>query len=402
VETKKTFLGYKLHKIVRRTELLLFLLVLSFSFLARTDVKGSYIVAGVQSRVYLVYGEEVHEFDTYKTELVDAVKDKGIKIYDQDFFSIPRETRLNGQEVRVVITKSLPVVINDDGKHIVGRTVYSKPESILEQNDIRIWPEDILSVELITDPITAGGVGQLVTIKRAPLYTVQVDGKVKEVRTWDEEVKTIVEKSETKLNPNDIVSPGLNVKVASGAVIKITRINYAKVKENKTINFSTTYRYDYFLASGNQSTIKAGVDGKKELLYNVTYKNGDEVSRVLLSSKVLRNPITAIIKKGVMPSSDSDFDRTYWKIMVAAGQKYGISPLELFEVASCESHLNPNSTGGGGTYLGMYQYTLSFWKAASKAAGYTGATWNNATAQIYTTARYASIYGWGKWSSCAP
>jgi hypothetical protein len=143
-------------------------------------------------------------------------------------------------------------------------------------------------------------VGQLVTIKRAPLYTFQVDGKVKEVRTWDEKVGTIVEKSKTKLNPNDIVSPGLNAKVASGALIKITRINYAQVTETKSIPFETIYQGSTALALGQSKSSVSGIIGSKKITYKITYKDGNEVSRVIISSSIIQQKRDATILRGAV------------------------------------------------------------------------------------------------------
>jgi uncharacterized protein YabE (DUF348 family) len=286
-------------RLVKRTELLLFVLVLPFLFAGKGDVRGSFVVAGVQSHILLSYGDDKYEFDTYKTELLDAIEAEGITTYHQDVFNISRETKLYGQSVTVNITKSLPVVINDEGEHIIGRTVYSDPTLILEQNDIEYWPEDILSIELILDPITAGGVGQLVTIKRAPVYTVSVDGKKKEVRSWDDSVKKIIELSNTKINPNDIIRPGLKESVASGDTIKITRINYAKVSETKTIPFETIYQGTTLLAFGQTKAAVSGVSGIKKITYNVTYKNGEEVSRKIIATKITKYSRNAKILTGV-------------------------------------------------------------------------------------------------------
>lgn len=286
--------------LVGRAELLLLVLVLPFLFTGSQAVKGSYVVAGVKSHVSLAYGKDVYEFDTYKTELIDAVNEQGIETYDQDLFSIPRETKLSGQTVKVNVTKSLPVVINDEGKHTVGRTVFSKPEKILEQNNIKYWPEDILSTELITDPVTTGAVGQLVNVKRAPVYTILVDGKKKEVRTWETKVGTIVEKSATKVNPNDIVKPSLKSSVTTGATIKITRINYADVSETKSIDYNTVYQGSTSLALGQEKVSVTGITGSKKVTYRVTYKNGEEVSRVLTGVKITKAKRDAKILRGAV------------------------------------------------------------------------------------------------------
>lgn len=299
VDTKKHY-SHKFMRQVKRLGLVPIIIVLLFLFTYAFATRNDNVVAGVQSHVNLEYGGETYKFDTYKTELLDAVREQGVHPYDQDVFSIPRETKLNGQELSVVVTKSLPVVINDAGKKINGRAVYSEPEKILEQNKIEFWPEDIISTELIMDPVTAGGAGQMVVIKRAPVYTVQVDGKAKEVRTWETGVKTIIEKSETKLNPNDFVVPGLSETASIGVAIVIVRINYADVTDIKPIPYETIYQGSTALAFGKTQTLISGITGSKTTTYRITYRDGEEVSRTVLSSKVTQPKRDAKITRGAV------------------------------------------------------------------------------------------------------
>ena len=301
MDKKKTFFDHKILKLLVRSQLLLLLFVLSFVLLGQDRmVRGSYVVAGIRTHISFEYNDKNYNFDTYKTSLMEAMGEQGISVYDQDLFSIPRDTRLNGQSLEVTVTKSLPVIIDDNGNKILGRAVYSEPEKILEQNKIKIWSEDIIGADLILNPIAVGGVGQLVTIKRAPVYTVIVDGKSKEVRSWDQNVRTIVEKSETKLNPNDIVSPGMEENVANGAKIVITRINYADISENISIPFETIYQGSTSLALGKTSPKVSGVTGSKRITYRITYKDGEEVSRKTISTVVTTQRRDAIILRGAV------------------------------------------------------------------------------------------------------
>ena len=299
MDKKKTFFDHKVLKIFVRSQLLLLLFVLSFVLLSQDRmVRGSYVVAGIQTHISFNYDNKKYNFDTYKTSLIEAVREQGISVYDQDLFNIPRDTRLNGQSLEVVVTKSLPVLIDDNGNKILGRAVYSEPEKILEQNKIKVWPEDIIGADLILNPVTTGGVGQLITIKRAPIFTVMVDGKSKEVRSWDQNVRTIVEKSETKLNPNDTVSPGLEENVSTGTKIVITRINYADISENVSIPFETIYQGSTALALGKTSPKVSGVTGSKRITYRITYKDGEEVARKTISTIVTTQKRDAVILRG--------------------------------------------------------------------------------------------------------
>ncbi|MBW6432034.1 G5 domain-containing protein, partial [Patescibacteria group bacterium] len=238
------------------------------------------------------------------------------------------------------IEESYSVVIKDEERIIYGRTTSRNERESLDQNNISHWPEDVISSELILDPVRYQGAGRLIEIKRAPVYYIKVDRKSIEVRDWDGEVEKIIEKGKVILNPNDVVNYDLSSKLTNGAEINITRINYAEVTETETIDFNTIIQNDYYVQAGRSAVVQKGSKGSMEVKYSVTYKDGEEVSRTKLNSSRISDPRNEIIKKGLMPSNRPYFNRSYWDMMVAAGLKYGVSPVDLFTVAACESRVN--------------------------------------------------------------
>lgn len=299
--------------------------------------------------------------------------------------------------VKGLATKTYYTIVWDENTRVLARSTSSEVNEVLAQNGIKVYPEDVITTDLILDPVTDGGAGQKITIKRAPVYHVEVDGGTRDIRSWGKTISDVLS-GNIPLSPRDIVEPVLDSNAIPG-YIKITRINILELDETVTVAFGTTYQEDYYLPLGTEKVITAGVNGSKINNLRITYRNGIEVSRVILGSTITLKPQSKVVKKGVMPSNSRDFNRAYWDMMVGAGQKYGVSPVDLFEVAECESHVNPDSQG---KYYGMYQYSDGFWQSAFYDAGFAGYNWNSAIAQIYSTAKYVAAHGWGKWASCAP
>lgn len=298
METKFTKYFRKYHTF---TELILLLALVPFLFtlIFGGNVRGEQkIVAGVKSHIIVEYDNEAYEFETYKTNIGDALLEQGIKTYEQDEFSLSKNTRLYGQDIRLYIEKSLPIIIYDNTEKTWGRTTKEKPEEILEQNNIEFWPEDVLESELIIDPIKEGGAGQLVRIIRAPVIKIKVDGETKKVRTWGFDVKAAIEKAEVKLNPNDKVNPGLTEYVNDGDIIVVTRINYADVFQIENIDFNTIYKGSTSLALGKTQVSQNGIVGQKKNTYRVTYKDGEEVSRTLISSTITKAKRDQVVLRG--------------------------------------------------------------------------------------------------------
>jgi uncharacterized protein YabE (DUF348 family) len=300
-------------------------------------------------------------------------------------------------------TKTIYTVVWDDQNRSLLKSTSEDMGEILKQNNIGIYPEDVVTTELILDPITDGGAGQKIVIKRAPVYHVTVDGGTMDVRSWGKNVSDVIS-GKISLGVRDTVSPILESVAVPGDII-ITRINVVETEEVVVVPFLTKYIDEYFIASGTESLITSGANGSKIRYLKITYKNGIEISRVVTGETLVSAPKAKTVKRGLMPSSNKHFNSTYWNWMVEAGQKYGISPVDLYEVADCESHVNPNSHSSSGLYHGMYQYSDGLWESAFMDAGYPVINpdgWKNAEAQIFSTARYASLYGWRKWATCAP
>ncbi len=262
------------------------------------SVKGDFDSRVKESRIKIYIGDDVLSIKTSQPTLIEALTEGGIKIYEEDALSLPRDISLTGVDYSVRVERSVPIVINNDGKKIFARSVYKNPKEVLNQNNIKYWPEDIIKTELILNPVYYSGAGRLISIERAPVYYINVDRKKIEIRDWDGEVGNIIKKAGVALNPNDIVHPNKDAKLTNGAEINITRINYAEIVEKKSISYQTTYQGSTSIPLGQERVRISGVTGEKKLTYRVTYKDGKEVSRILIGDAVTRPKRDAIILRG--------------------------------------------------------------------------------------------------------
>jgi hypothetical protein len=111
-----------------------------------------------------------------------AVFGVGIFIFITFFNSGAVKGSFDSSENNKDIKASYSVVIKDSEKLFLGKASSIDKDEILSENNVKYWPEDIISTELILDPIQYNGAGRLVAIKRAPVFYVKVDSKIIEVR----------------------------------------------------------------------------------------------------------------------------------------------------------------------------------------------------------------------------
>jgi uncharacterized protein YabE (DUF348 family) len=392
----------KLHEAfpkVRNVSLIVFILAITAVTLKSNFVYGEADNPGYLTKVKVNFDHQSKSILTTGKNVLEALDEGGISLAKNDITNPPLDTKLTGGDFSVEITRALPVLISDNNQEHLAFSAYSGTKDILKQLDISVYPEDIVDAQLIMDPVDEGTAGQKIVIKRAPSFSVEVDGKTEVIRSWGKSVGDVLS-GHVLLGQKDIIEPSTDSSAPTDGKIVITRVNVAEVEATETISFSVVQKNDYSMFQGQTKIEKQGSNGEKKVKYRITYHNGQEVDKVVLSLETISQPVAQVVIKGMKPYNAG----AWWDTLVAAGNKYGVNPASLLNVMNCESHGNPNSIGwanGLPKYYGLFQYNLGLWSTASAAAGFGGADWSNGEAQIYATAKHASQYGWSAWG-CKP
>lgn len=353
----------------------------------------------VASKLEVRYDERLFKFETYKPTVIEALEAYGLSLYPQDEVSPSREFKLADQIVKVEVVKSLPVVIWDGEKRILGRSTSGNPLEILAQNNIKVYPEDIVTSDLVEDPFLDQGAGQKVIIKRAPEISLLVDGKLTELRSWGNTLGEVLTEKNIKLNATDQISPGLGTAIKKGLYVTISRIHEKEIETTVAISPPVAYKDDYNVIVGQQRVIQEGKSGTKIQKYRVTRQGNIELARTLISEQVVVAPKPKVIMRGARPYSTGP----WWETIVQAASRYGVSAHDMYKVMMCESHGDPNAGSyRNSKYKGLFQYDQNTWEGASFFAGYSGRSIYDGIAQIFVTAwKVNHDRGWRAWG-CKP
>lgn len=158
---------------------------------------------------------------------------------------------------------------------------------------------------------------QLYTIEEAleQLNKEAVEEKYHSIQEGDV-LKTIAKKYDLtvkellKLNPkikeDTLLQIGQKIKVTA-SVPTFDVISIEKSKEEKKIPYKTKIIESDDLYKGEEKVKQKGRKGKKEVLYKIEKKNGQEISREVITEQVTKKPQKKIIIKGtkVIPSRGS-------------------------------------------------------------------------------------------------
>lgn len=218
------------------------------------------------------------------------------------------------------------VIIYDDGKKIVIKTIKSTVGDALEQVGVKLSPDDYTNVKPETK-LQKKSINEI-HIKRAVPINVVVDGRQQTIMTTAETVKDALAKKSISVNVMDKVEGAkLNDKIKKDMKFNIVRVKEEIVSEEIPIPYKTINKDNPKLKHGIKRSVSEGSEGKREKIYKVVTEDGKEVERTLLKENVALNPVDKIVEHGTLlgyKTSRGDFLR-YEKVLDMRATAYTAS-----------------------------------------------------------------------------
>lgn len=190
------------------------------------------------------------------------------------------------------------VTIKADGKVIEQNTFKKTVGEVLEVNNIRINPHDQVTPGLQTKIKE----NTTITVIRAFPVTIIADGESREIISIPVKVKNALQKAKVNLGEKDLISANLEDLTYKGQVIKVTRVTEKNMEITASLPFSREFVNDNRLEVGLTRTISRGIPGQVRQMVKVTYHDGKEVKREMLSSELIRQPVNEVVGKGTITS----------------------------------------------------------------------------------------------------
>lgn len=184
--------------------------------------------------------------------------------------------------------------INENGLVFAAQIKSKTVEDLLREQKITLGEKDLVFPQKSAKTLP----GMTVEIRRAVPVTIIADDQTISYFTFKSSVEEALGEAGIELSRLDKVKPERDKGVESGMEIEVTRINIEKITEEEKISFETVEKNDPKLKWRKKEVEQEGVDGIKEVSYEVTYKNGKQVSKEKLSSKIIQQPVDEIVKIG--------------------------------------------------------------------------------------------------------
>ena len=198
------------------------------------------------------------------------------------------------------------------------------------------------------------------------------------------DVRDLLDQLGVKVDDDDRVKPGLRATLEDGDTIVVTRIKtVTKRVKREVVGFRTIERADDSIFEGETNVVRSGAEGRRDVTYEITFRNGKVVARKVVRTKWVDRPVAAIVEVGTREVATTDFSggNTVWD-----------------RLAQCESGGNWAINTGNGYYGGL-QFSLSTWQAY----GGTGLpSQHSRETQIAVATRLRDATGgYGSWPACA-
>ena len=200
-----------------------------------------------------------------------------------------------------VVSMRKTVNIRIDGSNETFVTYKGTVKDVLDTNGVEVNPKDKVQPALNSKVSE----GDTISIKRAVSVELTVGDKQVKIDTAEDTIEEMLEVEEELKNQGiefneglDEITPALNTKITSNLKINLVKVEVKKELAKEAIDFDVVVETDANLDSGLEEVRQDGASGEKEVTYEIVYKNGEEFSRAVKSSKVVAEPVNKVVAQG--------------------------------------------------------------------------------------------------------
>jgi uncharacterized protein YabE (DUF348 family) len=243
------------------------------------------------------------EYKLYSEEptLGEALDNLGFSLQEGDTLEPDASTKLE-DGLRVNLYKARLVYVYEDG-NLIKRAPSSKQtaELVAKQLDLKIDPEDEVVLESSRKSAKELIPSIDLKIKRAKVVKLDLFGIKSEFKTRAENIEEFLVEKNIVLSEGDKVLESDNLKSNLDTVgYQVTVQNQSKevIEDVQTIKYGTETIKDVTKDTSYKIINQAGEDGSKKLVIEIQKINGVEVSRVVISEQVTKEPVKQVVTVG--------------------------------------------------------------------------------------------------------
>jgi uncharacterized protein YabE (DUF348 family) len=289
----------------------------------------------------------VHSF---ATSVQGVLKRAGITIGPHDTVTPSPSARVHdGNTIEIERGRLLSLTI--DGKNRQVWVTARSVDAALKQAGLRTAGAVVSADRSGRVPLS----GMSIDVALPHTITVHVDGIDHVIVTTKTTLQDALDEAEISVQPADKVSVSLQTRPYDGLTVTIVRVTTSETSESSQVPFPSVTKEDPNLYVGTKKLVQQGKNGTRVRSYELTLQDGKQVAKKLVSDQVSVQPVAQVTAIGTKPKPKP-------RPVVYPARADGLNWAAL---ARCESGGRPGIANP--PYYGMYQFTLSTWRAVGGA-----------------------------------
>lgn len=273
-------------------------------------------------------------------------------------------------------------IITDGDRVTVHRSYSSDPYEVLTEAGIELEEEDTYETGY------ADGMNQI-TVRRMQMVTVINRGAQSVIGTYGETTGSLLARMGITPGTGDTLSCSSETQTYDGMTIELVHTETRIEEEDTTVPYPVNYYEDPDLEPDAEIVLVAGQNGLTHVKSEVTYRNGKEVSRVIVQETVKTKPVTQLVIRGVdrtIMEQPADPEPTEQSVSSGSTSSGGSSSSGSSSSGgsrydgSAETDGNVIMTSSGESYTYVDVMTCS--ATAYTCEGYVGHTYSGTLARV--------------------
>lgn len=257
-------------------------------------------------RLVTIYDKSAKKVILTKANTVkDALKVAKIDVTNQDSVEPALDTKLVATDYAVNVYRARPVVVDDGNARQKIITAAQTAEAIVADSNLDPMNDEDRATFSVSSDIVNDGASTILKIERAVPFTLELYGKTLQTSTLAKTVGEMIHSKGIKLTLADTVSTDMDTPIAAGMTVTILREGVQTPTVEEAIPFTTRQVLDFDNPVGFKKVQKAGVNGMREITYELTAHAGKEVSRKVIQSVVVKQPKEQIELVGAAPTAQA-------------------------------------------------------------------------------------------------
>lgn len=355
---------------------------------------GGTSVAAAHKSVTLTADGTSSRVGTFSSSVASLLADRGVTVGTHDVVTPALDTQLADGAV-ITVERAKPIEITANGTSQTLWTTEGDVGSALAAvaTDGRALKMNVTrSNQRAAIDLPLSGAVRIVS----------VDGKKNVTLDAPTSLQAFLDAQGIKMDGTDSVAVAVDDEGTT--VVTIVQWDTDKKKVTSTIDFDKkTVKSDDLYVGTTKVTTK-GVDGKVTKVFEITTKDGKQVSKRLVSkkttTKVVDQVTTVGTKERPAPAASSGSSSGSSSTSTSSSSSGSMASVAgvWAALARCESGGNPRIVSSNGLYHGLYQFTVSTWRSV----GGSGLPSQASPAEQTKRAKILQARsGWGQWPACS-